>query len=301
MRPPPKGGVTELCTALHFSPPADPARNVPDLLASWRRLPDRRCDCHRLVVLRAFSHTAARSRQPSATRGRSVASAGRRARGPGLAMERGREEQQGPRTSSRKEHVMMFAFALALVGVVVLGSLELVAVHAHAAAAHRRPPTRRETEHAMTHDFLSIYPAKLMEYGLAIGYLLLFIPFWRYVQGGKRAAAEPRTAPGARRRGRGARPTRAPGRRHRAPAHRGLVPRPARRPPPPRAHLGAARDGRPRDGRHRRLRAQARRPAAVELPALGDAASRRASRRWRSATAAARCRCSRRSTGRSSP
>ena len=40
----------------------------------------------------------------------------------------------------------------------------------------------------MTHDFLSIYPAKLMEYGLAIGYLLLFIPFWRYVQGSRRAA-----------------------------------------------------------------------------------------------------------------
>jgi glycine cleavage system H protein len=42
----------------------------------------------------------------------------------------------------------------------------------------------------MTHDFLSIYQAKLMEYGLAISYLLLFIPFWRYVQGGRRAAPE---------------------------------------------------------------------------------------------------------------
>lgn len=40
----------------------------------------------------------------------------------------------------------------------------------------------------MAHDFLSIYPAKLLEYGLAIGYLLLFIPFWRYVQGGKKPA-----------------------------------------------------------------------------------------------------------------
>jgi glycine cleavage system H protein len=40
----------------------------------------------------------------------------------------------------------------------------------------------------MAHDFLSIYPAKLLEYGLAIGYLLLFIPFWRYVQGGKKQA-----------------------------------------------------------------------------------------------------------------
>jgi hypothetical protein len=47
-------------------------------------------------------------------------------------MERGREEQQGPRTSSRKEHAMMFAFALAIVGAAVLGSLELVAnVHEH--------------------------------------------------------------------------------------------------------------------------------------------------------------------------
>ena len=40
----------------------------------------------------------------------------------------------------------------------------------------------------MGHDFLAIYPAKAMEYGLAIGYLLLFIPFWRFVQGGKPAA-----------------------------------------------------------------------------------------------------------------
>lgn len=41
----------------------------------------------------------------------------------------------------------------------------------------------------MAHDFLSIYSAKSLEYGLAIGYLLLFIPFWRYVQGGRREAA----------------------------------------------------------------------------------------------------------------
>jgi glycine cleavage system H lipoate-binding protein len=40
----------------------------------------------------------------------------------------------------------------------------------------------------MTHEFLSVYTAKAMEYGLAIGYLLLFIPFWRFVQGGKPAA-----------------------------------------------------------------------------------------------------------------
>ncbi len=35
----------------------------------------------------------------------------------------------------------------------------------------------------MAYDLLSVYPAKLLEYGLGIGYLLLFIPFWRYVQG----------------------------------------------------------------------------------------------------------------------
>ena len=38
----------------------------------------------------------------------------------------------------------------------------------------------------MTHEFLSIYPAKLLEYGLAILYLLLFVPFWSYVQGARR-------------------------------------------------------------------------------------------------------------------
>jgi glycine cleavage system H lipoate-binding protein len=59
----------------------------------------------------------------------------------------------------------------------------------------------------MSHDFLSIYPAKLLEYVLAIGYLLLFIPFWRYVQGGRklahaaatqRVAAKPEAHAGAR-------------------------------------------------------------------------------------------------------
>jgi len=41
----------------------------------------------------------------------------------------------------------------------------------------------------MGHEFLSIYSAKLLEYTLAISYLLLFIPFWKYVQGGKRTEA----------------------------------------------------------------------------------------------------------------
>jgi glycine cleavage system H lipoate-binding protein len=51
----------------------------------------------------------------------------------------------------------------------------------------------------MGHDFLSIYPAKLLEYSLAIGYLLLFIPFWRYVQGGRKPAmAKAAVSAGAR-------------------------------------------------------------------------------------------------------
>jgi glycine cleavage system H lipoate-binding protein len=46
----------------------------------------------------------------------------------------------------------------------------------------------------MAYDLLSIYPAKLMEYGLGVGYMLLFIPFWRYVQGGKPAEATMRVS-----------------------------------------------------------------------------------------------------------
>jgi glycine cleavage system H lipoate-binding protein len=42
----------------------------------------------------------------------------------------------------------------------------------------------------MEHEFLSVYVAKSAEYLLAVGYLLLFIPFWRYVQGGRKPAAE---------------------------------------------------------------------------------------------------------------
>jgi glycine cleavage system H lipoate-binding protein len=38
------------------------------------------------------------------------------------------------------------------------------------------------------HDFLSGYSAKLLEYGLAVAYLVMFVGFWRYVQGGKKAA-----------------------------------------------------------------------------------------------------------------
>jgi glycine cleavage system H protein len=35
------------------------------------------------------------------------------------------------------------------------------------------------------HDFLSNYSAKVLEYSLAVAYLILFVGFWRYVQGGK--------------------------------------------------------------------------------------------------------------------
>ncbi len=41
----------------------------------------------------------------------------------------------------------------------------------------------------MAYDLLAVYPAKLQEYCLGIAYLLLFIPFWRYVQGPARAPA----------------------------------------------------------------------------------------------------------------
>ncbi|BDG09562.1 glycine cleavage system protein H [Anaeromyxobacter paludicola] len=36
----------------------------------------------------------------------------------------------------------------------------------------------------MTHEFLAVYPAKLLEYGTAVAYLAGFVLFWRYVQGG---------------------------------------------------------------------------------------------------------------------
>jgi len=38
------------------------------------------------------------------------------------------------------------------------------------------------------HDFLSGYSAKIVEYALAVSYLVLFVGFWRYVQGGKKGA-----------------------------------------------------------------------------------------------------------------
>jgi glycine cleavage system H lipoate-binding protein len=43
------------------------------------------------------------------------------------------------------------------------------------------------------HDILTMYSAKMLEYGIAVLFLLVFIPFWRYVQGPAKAPA-PATA-----------------------------------------------------------------------------------------------------------
>jgi glycine cleavage system H lipoate-binding protein len=45
-----------------------------------------------------------------------------------------------------------------------------------------------------THDFLGIYDAKVAEYLLALVYLLLFVPMWRFVQGAPRLAEATATA-----------------------------------------------------------------------------------------------------------
>jgi glycine cleavage system H protein len=42
------------------------------------------------------------------------------------------------------------------------------------------------------HDILTLYSAKMLEYGIAVLFLVLFIPFWSYVQGPARAAAPAR-------------------------------------------------------------------------------------------------------------
>lgn len=46
----------------------------------------------------------------------------------------------------------------------------------------------------MTHDFFSMASSKAVEYSIAVGYLLLFIPFWRYSQGLAGAAQPVRAA-----------------------------------------------------------------------------------------------------------
>lgn len=44
------------------------------------------------------------------------------------------------------------------------------------------------------HDILTLYTAKMVEYGIAVLFLLLFIPFWRFVQGPTAARATARVA-----------------------------------------------------------------------------------------------------------
>jgi hypothetical protein len=39
--------------------------------------------------------------------------------------------------------------------------------------------------------FLELYPAKITEYLLAIGYLVLFVGYWRWVTGAKAPGREP--------------------------------------------------------------------------------------------------------------
>jgi glycine cleavage system H lipoate-binding protein len=43
-----------------------------------------------------------------------------------------------------------------------------------------------------THDLTTLYTAKAVEYLIAVSYLLLFIPFWRFVNGGQAARARVR-------------------------------------------------------------------------------------------------------------
>jgi glycine cleavage system H lipoate-binding protein len=44
------------------------------------------------------------------------------------------------------------------------------------------------------HDILTLYTAKMVEYGIAVMFLLLFVPFWRFVQGTTTVATVPATA-----------------------------------------------------------------------------------------------------------
>ncbi len=42
----------------------------------------------------------------------------------------------------------------------------------------------------LSHEFLSVYPAKLAEYVLAISYMCAFVVWWKFVNGGRRAELE---------------------------------------------------------------------------------------------------------------
>lgn len=43
-------------------------------------------------------------------------------------------------------------------------------------------------------EFLNVYAAKVVEYLLAVVYLVLFVGFWRWVQGEKAPGSAPRAA-----------------------------------------------------------------------------------------------------------
>ena len=45
----------------------------------------------------------------------------------------------------------------------------------------------------MENEFLSLYAAKLVEYGLAVVYMVLFVGYWRWVQGAPAPGREPDT------------------------------------------------------------------------------------------------------------
>jgi glycine cleavage system H lipoate-binding protein len=76
-------------------------------------------------------------------------------------------------------------------------------------------------------SFLSVYSAKAAEYLLAIGYLLLFIPFWRYVQGSRPAPAHAGAGAGAEEGAARATPARPAAAGARAPAGSGWFQAPA--------------------------------------------------------------------------
>ena len=44
-------------------------------------------------------------------------------------------------------------------------------------------------------EFLNLYTAKIIEYVLAISYLVLFVGFWRWVNGAKAPGLVPDVAP----------------------------------------------------------------------------------------------------------
>jgi hypothetical protein len=43
----------------------------------------------------------------------------------------------------------------------------------------------------MHNEFLNLYGAKLVEYGLAVFYMILFVGYWRWVQGEPRPGERP--------------------------------------------------------------------------------------------------------------